>query len=141
MTCSRARCKRRASVHLADSALCRTHAVALADKLVADAVKSRDRRCLSCGATERLQWAHIISRQATYIRWDPENSIALCARCHHRFTLRPGEWAAWVESRWPGRLSELARRQAEGEARGGHVDIAEVIRAYRGRSDAGEADP
>lgn len=75
------------------------------DKLVGDYVKRRDGyTCQKCGRSEgvQIQWAHFISRSVSSVRWDEENSCALCAGCHafgfaHR---RPKEFAEW----WAARL-------------------------------------
>jgi 5-methylcytosine-specific restriction endonuclease McrA len=117
---------------------CRTHGTKKADILVGTYVKQRDRICQSCGnpgttGLDGLEWAHIMSRGARYIRWDLLNSTTLCRGCHFRFTRQPAAWAVWVEDRWPGRLSQLAQMEGAAERAGGHVDTAEIIRTYRAR--------
>lgn len=39
--------------------------------------------CERCGKEANLQWSHIISRGASpALKWDPDNSLALCVGCH-----------------------------------------------------------
>jgi 5-methylcytosine-specific restriction endonuclease McrA len=81
-----------------------------ADKLFAQAIKERDGACVSCGSTEFLQCAHIISRSYKSIRTDERNAVTLCRREHIYWTHRPLEWALWVEERYPGLLAELREK-------------------------------
>lgn len=112
---------------------CKTHATIVADTLVGNFVKARDGwACVHCGRTDSPQWAHIISRGARYIRYNPENSVCLAAACHQMFTLKPAAWAVFVEDRWPGRWTRLIHDEIDGERNGGHVDIAAIIEVYRG---------
>jgi hypothetical protein len=52
--------------------------------------------CQSCGATENLQCAHIVSRRYANTRTDVDNAFCLCAGCHMRFTEWPLEFAEFV---------------------------------------------
>jgi hypothetical protein len=70
-------------------------AVHLADALTGEAVKARDGQCRSCGADGPLDWAHCHSRRYRSIRWDLANSVALCRRCHARYTSEPTAWEQW----------------------------------------------
>lgn len=99
-----------------------------ADAIFSQLIRERDKRCVNCGASRRLECAHIISRSYKTIRTDPRNAVALCRECHRRFTEHPAEWHAWVEARWPGLWDEL-REQAMTYRR---VDWKERIRELRG---------
>lgn len=62
----------------------------------------RDRGfCESCGTTENLQCAHIISRRYSRTRTMLENAFCLCAGCHIHFTNWPLEFEAFVRARRP----------------------------------------
>lgn len=54
------------------------------DAAIRDLVFRRDRACVLCGSTDRLQWSHLISRARTATRWDLRNSVVMCASCHYR---------------------------------------------------------
>ena len=49
-------------------------------------------RCKMCGTSRNLQVHHIVTRQECHeegredLLTDPENGVALCARCHHEIT-------------------------------------------------------
>lgn len=78
-----------------------------ADLLCALVVKKRDGyRCTLCGSREIPNWAHVISRGASYaqVRHDLENSTTLCKRCHFRWTNDTDGW-------------DQLRRQLMGEER------------------------
>lgn len=112
------------------------HGRIVADKLVGDFVKARYRRCLECGTTEDLEWAHLHSRGMRWIQYDPENSVALCRGHHFRFTNDSAAWSVWVEVRFPGLWTTLLHREIAGLRSGASVDVAEVIRNFRGRAAA-----
>lgn len=52
--------------------------------------------CARCGAVDRLQCAHIVSRRYLSTRWDEDNAVSLCSGCHIYMTHRPLEWEQWV---------------------------------------------
>lgn len=73
---------------------CPTHT---ADALCADWIFRRDkstcRRCHRPGkrGLHDLHWAHLYSRRYKLVRWNPLNSMALCAGCHFWQTNNPLE--------------------------------------------------
>jgi len=52
------------------------------DKVFSIWIRNRDGRCLRCGKKENLQCAHIYSRIARSVRYEPLNAITLCYGCH-----------------------------------------------------------
>lgn len=81
------------------------------DNLFSKVVRARDGRCLKCGTVEKLQCSHVLPRTHLSIRWDLDNAITLCYRCHiywwHKNVL---EAARWFEETFPGRADELRRK-------------------------------
>lgn len=68
-------------------------------------VFARDRhRCLHCGKQSNLQWAHVISRRYRSVRWDPANSMTLCAGCHLWWHHQPVAAVLW----WVGKFGQDA---------------------------------
>jgi hypothetical protein len=59
-------------------------------------------RCVKCGGVSHLQWAHCISRRYKVLRWNPKNSMLLCAGCHLAWHGKPVESALW----WVGWAGE-----------------------------------
>jgi hypothetical protein len=55
--------------------------------------------CESCGSTENLQCAHIMSRSYNATRTDENNAFCLCARCHWFYTKAPIEFARFTFER------------------------------------------
>ena len=61
-----------------------------ADRKFSDFIRSRDKKCLKCGRSDRqLQCSHFWDRQHYATRFDPDNCITLCAWCHN---LGPDNW-------------------------------------------------
>jgi len=52
------------------------------DKLWAEAIRLRDKRCQICSRENTLNTHHIVGRRNHSVRWDLENGITLCAGCH-----------------------------------------------------------
>jgi 5-methylcytosine-specific restriction endonuclease McrA len=111
--CPIRRCRRAPlpSAVAAGLGLCRTHLVQQADAAFSARVRAVG-RCQHCGSSGALQCAHIVSRRYLATRWDPQNAVALCPRCHVYYTHRPVEWEVWIDARRPTGASwqELRRR-------------------------------
>ena len=68
----------------------------------------RDRNtCQKCGTRDRLQWAHVHTRGVHSLRWEPDNSLALCQGDHYHGHLHPTEFAAWFAEKFPKRAARL----------------------------------
>lgn len=78
------------------------------DNVFSRIIRARDGRCLHCGATESLQCSHVLPRTYFSVRWEEDNAITLCYRCHlqwwHKY---PHEAVEWFDSEFPGRHGEL----------------------------------
>jgi len=82
------------------------------DKLVAQYVKKRDKfRCQWCGSPDHLQASHIIpKREGLVCRWNTENVITLCLRCHLETWHKNPLWAAeWFHEKYPGKYRILKK--------------------------------
>lgn len=132
-----ARCHRRPSVIVSeDERLCKTHATAVADRLVGDAVRARDGRCMLRAASpelpcfgEQLFWCHLIPKGAhPAIRWEPLNTVAGCRDHHMAFDRSEVFRDLWRDEHLGAEVNaELKRRSVTGS----RPDVAEVIRRYR----------
>lgn len=60
----------------------------------------------------QLQCAHIYSRRYVNTRWDLENSLCLCARCHRWGHDKPLDFARWVEDYIGGDIADQLRQRA-----------------------------
>jgi len=114
--------------------------VKLADKLTRDYVLARDRFCLYCGSPENLEWCHIVTRAARYLRWDPDNAVTFCHGDHAYFTDHPNHFRIWLAERFgPDHRGRLLRMQADAERRGDAVDVEAVIRSFRDELTSAES--
>jgi hypothetical protein len=96
------------------------------DKLFAQRIKDRDGwACRACGSIQGIQCAHICSRRYHATRWTLGNAVALCARCHMRWTNDPLGWDAWVEERiGEAGYLELKRLARQGVS---HIDYEAIL--------------
>lgn len=66
-----------------------------ADLLFSELIHQRG-KCERCSKTTGLQTAHIIPRTNKHLRWNPDNALLLCIKCHlywwHRNPLEAMEW-------------------------------------------------
>ena len=99
-----------------------------ADKLVRRKILERDGRCMDEERVHRcagpLQWTHLISRGYLAVRYDDDNSVAMCQGAHMFYTKRPLEWEDWRiaflgQARW-----DALRARAK---RGGIPDYEQII--------------
>lgn len=69
------------------------------DKLISNIVKSQG-KCQKCNQKSplvQLQTAHIFSRSNLSVRWDLDNVLCLCAKCHFWAHKNPLEFAEFVK--------------------------------------------
>lgn len=78
-------------------------------KYWAMAVKSRDGKCVYCGAKKGLDAHHIISRRHAILKYDLDNGITLC-RYHHGMVGNNYEFDEWLKSYLGERYEELKRK-------------------------------
>lgn len=73
-------------------------------------------KCVRCGKSNP-QWAHVISRSRTFLRWLTENALSLCNGCHifwwHK---NPLEATAWFQAKYPDRYELLMSKLREATA-------------------------
>lgn len=80
--------------------------------------------CEHCGNKDTLQCSHVISRKYYHTRWDPENAIALCYKCHiHWNHKEPHEFVRWFDKKFGGELYEELKRRSESTAK---LDLEEI---------------
>lgn len=53
------------------------------DDAFGDFIKARDRFCVTCGSTEKLDCSHLVRKaRGNFLRWHPDNAYAQCRTCH-----------------------------------------------------------
>lgn len=55
----------------------------------------------------RIQWAHIHTREYYVTRWEPDNSMALCSRCHVWFDNHKFLSYEWFRKNWNERWDNI----------------------------------
>jgi hypothetical protein len=74
----------------------------VADELWSVWIRAFNYRCEMCGVPfepKAMQCAHGFSREDRIIRFDPQNTFALCAACHRRHTPARQPWFDWMKQR------------------------------------------
>ena len=66
------------------------------DRLCSEIVRSKG-KCQKCGEKRNLQCCHIFSRKYNNTRWDLDNLLCLCAKCHFLFHAEPIYFGEWVK--------------------------------------------
>ena len=56
-----------------------------------------------------IQWAHVNTREYYITRWEPDNSLALCSRCHVWFDNHKVLSLDWFAQKWPDRWENIKR--------------------------------
>ena len=54
--------------------------------------------CVRCGSKQNLQCCHIYSRKYNSVRFDEQNAVCLCARCHRWGHDNPTDFTKWLET-------------------------------------------
>lgn len=102
--------------------------IKILDKLWRDKVRSRG-MCLHCETTENLQAHHILSRTHRATRWDQENGVCLCYRCHlHWAHTDPIEFSAWATDMWGSKTINQLRNRSRDVALAKRLDF-ETLKA------------
>jgi hypothetical protein len=93
--------------------------IALDKACRAEVVEGRDQnRCQRCtrlqgdwdpeiDAPVRIQWAHVHTREYYVTRWEPDNSLALCSRCHVWFDNHKVLSYEWFRKHWGERWENI----------------------------------
>ena len=86
----------------------------------ADTIKQRDKNCVICHKTERLNAHHIIPKEIKELKFDLMNGISLCPN-HHRFSREisphqnPFAFMLWLEKNRPKQFNYLKEKLSEVE--------------------------
>ena len=66
------------------------------DKLFSELIRSKG-KCEFCPNKETLQCCHIVTRTIVKLRFDEDNALCLCGRCHRHGHNKPLEFAEKVK--------------------------------------------
>ena len=101
------------------------------DKLWSEVVKKlAGNKCEVCGRTRSLNSHHLFSRRFMSTRYEVENGICTCVRCHFWFHQKPLPAAEWIISRrgqdWYNRLELKAKTLAKPD----YEAVERVLKEY-----------
>lgn len=103
-----------------------------ADRVFSLWIRSRDKRCICCGTTERLQCGHLITRGAKSVRFDEENSNAQCARCNFLHEHRPEFYTTQFLRKYGRKKYEDLVRRSKQPKKWTTWELDEIIQRYGG---------
>jgi hypothetical protein len=89
----------------------------IADELWSAWVRASHETCEMCRVPLHpavLQCAHGYSREDRIIRFDPDNTFALCSGCHRRHTPARQPWYDWMRERLGDRFDRIERASRMG---------------------------
>lgn len=76
-------------------------------------IRNRDKVCLKCKGRNNLHAAHIYSRAKHSVRWDLQNGVTLCYKCHYHWAHQyPIEFTEWIKERFSESEYEELRARA-----------------------------
>ena len=81
-----------------------------ADILLSKFIRSLD-HCERCGSIKTLQAAHVYSRRYVNLRYDIQNVMCLCAKCHFQWHDSPLDSIIWFNQNYPERLEYLKKKR------------------------------
>lgn len=65
------------------------------DQCCRDWARSIYPRCVTCGSTFNLEWAHVLSGKGDAVRWEEKNMTRQCNPCNQLHEFRPGPLIDW----------------------------------------------
>lgn len=88
------------------------------DAIFSDIIRERvDYTCEHCGTfvptgeRQACHCAHIHGRKHQATRYDPDNAVCLCAKCHYWFTDHPTEFTYWLHQHLGDGHMEILREK------------------------------
>ncbi len=100
------------------------------DDLCRQYTKTIYKSCVTCGATDGLQWAHLFTARFRSTRWDVANFAAQCPGCNLKHEHDPYPYIKWFTSKY-GQLAldNLHIRHVSGGKKT-IQDLEELVRFY-----------
>jgi hypothetical protein len=83
-----------------------------------------------------IQWAHVHTREYYITRWEPDNSLALCSRCHVWFDNHKVLSLDWFAKKFPERWERI-KRILQGNCKTTDADVRQMWKERCGGSHGG----
>ncbi|MCR4329598.1 MAG: hypothetical protein NUV65_03555 [Candidatus Roizmanbacteria bacterium] len=86
-----------------------------ADVLFSEYIRQRDPVCQKCSShAPLLHCAHYIGRVNKRLRYDEQNALSLCVKCHLEWSHKnPKEFTEWFKGKYPDRYEYLIKAKNE----------------------------
>ena len=103
-------------------------------------VRARDKGCMRCGSSERLEAMHVYGRRSKILRWSLDNLVAGCHTCHRWYTENPIHFVNELTSQWGSGHMQLLAEKARGHMKTNQKLRREISDHYREEFKKMEAD-
>lgn len=96
-----------------------------------------DHTCEHChvqipeGQRQASHCAHIHGRKSQATRYDPDNALNLCAKCHREFTDHPTDFAHWLQEYLGEGHLDILREKAHSIKKWGKGEKDDMLKHYR----------
>lgn len=84
-------------------------------ELMSRYIRLKDGRCVRCGSTERNQVHHVFSRRYKVVKFDEDNLITLCHKCHTYAEYNEAVFNLWFEDKFPVKWRNICYAMRNGE--------------------------
>ena len=102
-----------------------------ADRVFSLFIRKRDKKCVICGTTERLQNGHLIKRGKKSVRFDEKNCNCQCSSCNVKHNHYPEHYTNWFVSKYGLKeYQSLIKKSAEIKQFKVY-ELEEIIRKYK----------
>jgi hypothetical protein len=78
-----------------------------------------------------LQWSHVITREVLALRWEDENSQAMCRGHHHWWHMNHSQAILWFSTHWPERWEHI-KRIYQSNVKFGFEEVKALLADLRG---------
>jgi len=104
-----------------------------ADRVFSLYIRNRDKRCVCCNATERLQCGHLIKRGRRSIRFHEKNCNCQCASCNVKHNYYPEFYTNWFIKKYGLCEYEALINQSKEVKKFTVSELQEIIKKYENK--------
>lgn len=108
----------------------RTRLVEKLDRIFSKYIRLRDKQCVVCGSTDRLQCGHLLSKMSYSTRWSEVNASTQCGHCNIVHNTNPGPYMLWfIDNHGKKELHKLTKEYSS-HKKFSNKNIKELIDIY-----------
>lgn len=94
-------------------------------------IRARDKRCVTCGSTEKLTNGHLWSRQAYSTRWCEINCNCQCWGCNFRHEYDPYPYQEWFKKHYGEKAYHELHKKFNTPVKLHTYELEEMIQDYK----------